>query len=393
MGLMRLERLRVPKQGHDVTAAQSDVRPKVCLLIGTLGLGGAEKQLVLLARGLHRRGVPTHVVTLFRTGPRENMLREAGVPVTNLGVGKLSLTPYGVARAVSAVYRLAHLLRKERPDVLHAFLFVAYVLAPVAQLFARIPVLVAGRRSLGDYKDGHRLAMLIERIATTRTRLLIANADAVARDTLSREKVSSEKVTVVYNGLPRSAFDSVEPAEIPEPVGPILVCVANLKVYKGHRILLEAMAALRQRGNPVTAILIGDGPERTALASQAASLDVDARFLGHRTDVGRYLASADVSVLPSHTEGMSNAVMEAMAAGLPIVATDVGGTAELISGRGILVPPCDCTALTDALARVLQDPRGSAQMGRRARQFAQAHLGEDVMVDRYLDIYRDLVSR
>ena len=195
-------------------------------------------------------------------------------------------------------------------------LFHSYVTAAPAARLARVQVLVAGRRSLGDFKRGRRVLLAFERIATSVTDLLVANAEAVAEDTIRNEKVRADKITTVYNGLPDSAFEPAAPAELVTEA-PIVLCVANLKIYKGHRFLLDAVAMLRDRDLPCTLALVGDGPERRALEDQAAQLKIDVRFLGTRTDVESLLARAYVVVLPSLHEGMSNAVMEAMAAGLP----------------------------------------------------------------------------
>src|SRR5262249_18774509 len=161
-------------------------------------------------------------------------------------------------------------------------------------------------------------------LATRVTDLLIANAEAVAEDTRRHEGVSPAKITTVYNGLPDSAFAPARPSTI-DTAAPVVLCVANLKADKGHRFLLDAVARLRDQGLYCTLVLVGDGPERRALDALAARLGVDARFLGTRTDIEPLLARAQVVALASLHEGMSNAVMEAMAAGRPVVATDVGG--------------------------------------------------------------------
>jgi glycosyltransferase involved in cell wall biosynthesis len=140
-------------------------------------------------------------------------------------------------------------------------------------------------------------------------------------------------------------------------------------------------------------LLIGDGPERTGLQRMADRLEIDARFLGARTDVSRFLARADVVVLPSLSEGSSNAVMEAMAAGRAVVATSVGGTPELLEGRGVLVPPADPAALAEGIHQLLSDPDAAADLARTAREWAMVNLTADVMVDRYVALYRQLLAR
>lgn len=364
-------------------------------MIGQLGLGGTEKQLVLLATGLRAHGVHTTVLVMFHGGPREAALRAAGVPVVHLGFRRRE-PGRRWARLLfantAAFVRLVRRLRWIRPDVLHAFLFHSYVIAAPAARLARVPVLVAGRRSLGTFKEGRRLHLAIERVATRWTDLLVANALAVAEDTRRQEAVPADKITVVYNGLPDAAFEPAQPAPLDSAL-PVVLCVANLKQDKGHRYLIEAVALLGARGRPCTLALAGAGRERAALERQAARLGIDVRFLGARADVDQLLARADVVALPSLHEGMSNAVMEAMAAGRPVVATEVGGTGELLRGRGVLVPPADPRAMADGLDRVLADNGFAERLARRARVWSRAHVHVDTMVDEHVRIYRELLER
>jgi glycosyltransferase involved in cell wall biosynthesis len=363
---------------------------KVRLMIGQLGLGGTEQQVVLLASGLHASGIDTSVLVMFYGGPREAALQQAGVPVIHLGFRQIKALR-DVSRNVAAFVRLVRLLRRDKPDVLHAFLFHSYLTAAPAALIARVPVLVAGRRSLGFFKVGRSFALAAERLATRFTDLLIANARAVADDTCAQEGVPEQKIKVVYNALPDAAFAEHIPASIRTP-HPVLLCVANLKFYKGHRYLLQALGQLQEQGRPCTLLLVGDGEERQALESQAAGLGIDVRFLGASQNTGPLLACADVVVLPSLSEGMSNAVMEAMAAARPIVATHVGGTPELLCGRGILVPPSDSLALSAAIEQLLADPDHAAVLGERAQAWCRAHLRMDQMIDKHIRIYSDLLE-
>ena len=384
---------------------------RVCLLIGQLGLGGTEKQVTLLASGLARRGIETSVLVMFTGGPHEETLRAAGIPVVHLRCPqlrrRLSPLPHDatllcravrgvrfilrgigfVYMAMIAIVRLLIRLRRERPDVVHAFLLHSYLTAAPAARLARVPVLVAGRRSLGDRHHDSPLVLALIRAANRLTDLIIANAHAVACDTRQVEGRSVPPVRTVYNGIADTAFESAPPAAL-DIEGPVILCVANLIWYKGHRHLLEACALLRDRGVAGTLVLAGDGPERGRLEQLADELAVDVRFLGRRTDIAALLASADVCVLPSLTEGQSNAVMEAMAAGKAVVATNVGGTGELLrDGRGILVPPADAQALARALSRVLQDPELAARLGAQSREWARVHLRVDAMVQRHIELY------
>jgi glycosyltransferase involved in cell wall biosynthesis len=359
-------------------------RLSVVLLIGQLGLGGTEKQVALLAAGLRERGADVAVWVMFGRGPRESELAAAGVPVVELGFGRLTELRR-VPRNIVAFLRTVVLLLRRRPDVLHAFLIASYLVAAPAARLARVPILVAGRRSLGDFKEGHRVVLAVERLANRWTDHIIANAEAVALDALRQERLPAGKVTVVHNGLPDRAFEVAGGA----PARSVL-CVANLKAYKGHEHLLAALSLLPE---PPALVLVGEGPQRPALEAQAARLGLAVTFAGARTDPETFLAAAGVFVLPSLEEGMSNAVMEAMAAGLPVIGTAVGGTPELLrGGRGVLVPPADPEALATALERVLADPAEAARLGAAARAWAVERLTAAAMVDRHVEIYHRLLG-
>lgn len=367
--------------------------PKVVLMIGQLGPGGTENQVTLLARGLRERGVQVGVWVLYggTSHSQAGALRRDGVCVVDVGLRRdrdLRDAPPNAVRLARMVVQL----RRERPDVVHAFLFRAYVLAAPAARMARVPVVVAGRRSLGGFKDGHLLAQAAERLATRGTDLLIANSAAVAADTRRRERVSEHKLTVVPNGLPDLAFDQVPPADVVTRQ-PTVACVANLVAHKGHRFLLDAMRLLADAGRPCTLLLAGDGPERRALEGQAARLGIDVRFLGLCDDARPVLARAHVVVHPSLTEGMSNAVMEAMAQARPIVATDVGGTPELLRGRGLLVPAADPAALAAGTERLLADRALASRLGAAAQHWCRENLSAATMVDRHVRIYAELMKR
>ncbi|GAA0432393.1 glycosyl transferase family 1 [Acrocarpospora corrugata] len=368
-----------------MTRAPARVR-RVCLLIDQLGRGGTEKQLVLLATGLRDDGVDVTVLVLFEGGPRERELRDAGVRVVRLGLRRLAAAPWAAAANAWAMARLVTQLRREAPDVLHCFLTRGYLLGVPAGRLAGVPVVVSGRRSVAA--PGGRVLAAAVRGANRMTDLVVANAYAVANRAVQLESLSLGKLAVVYNGLPARAFDAVPPLEVAAP-GPVLACVANLRPEKGHRDLL---AAVSRTGG--TVVLAGEGPERHALAREAERLRVDARFLGAVADVRPLLARADAVVLPSLVEGLSNAVMEAMAAGRPVIATAVGGTPELLGGsprRGLLVPPKSPEALAQAINEVLGGEHPG--LGETARTWALSTLGTDQLVSEHIRLYGEQLER
>ncbi|GAA0374339.1 glycosyltransferase [Microbispora corallina] len=369
---------------------QANLR-RVALLIGQLGLGGAERQVTLLAQELHRRGVGVSVLLLVRGGPHEAALRAAGIPVHHLGFIGWRSGPLAPVRNVRAFARMVRLLRRIKPDVLHAFLMESYLLGAPAARLAGVPVVVSGRRRLSDFNRQRKRVFALGTMATHLADQVVANAVAVARDARTVERIPAHKISVIYNGLSRSAFDPVDPERVDTRL-PVVLCVANFRPPKGHRHLIEAAAILAREGRPCTFALVGDGTEQEDLESRTRALGVDVRFLGAYTDVRPLLAGADVVVLPSTSEGLSNAIMEAMAAARPIVATAVGGNSELLEDRGVLVPPADPLALSKGILRVLDDQEFAQRIATAARAWARKNLDLDTMVDEHVALYHRLLK-
>ncbi|MEV4106457.1 glycosyltransferase [Nonomuraea sp. NPDC049695] len=369
-------------------------RRRIALLIGQMGFGGTETQVSLLARELHSRGFAVDVLLLSKGGVHEPILRAAGIGVHHLGFSRRPSGRAAVIKNLAAFARLVSLLRRLRPDVLHAFLLESYLLGAPAARLARVPVMIAGRRGLTDLRHVRR---------TPRWRLMlggalrpiidhvVANAVAVAEDARTVIGFPSHKLSVIYNGLPDSAFDTVAPEAIDTEL-PVVVCLARMRSVKGQSFLLDAGVLLAAQGTPCTLVLVGDGPEEDRLKEHASGLDVDVRFVGPAKDPRGWLTRADVVVLPSISEGLSNAVMEAMAQGRPIVATAVGGTPELLEDRGVLVPPADPAALCQGVTRLLQDPELAAHLGAAARSWALKHLDVTTMAEEHVRLYHRLVA-
>jgi glycosyltransferase involved in cell wall biosynthesis len=362
----------------------------VVLVVAQLHRGGTERQVALLAGGLSEAGHRVVVATLFDDGAHAAWLRERGIDVRGPLAGP---GPLGVLRAV---VRLVALLRSVRPDVVHAFLLAGCAVAAPAALLARVPARVAGRRSLGDWKAGRPVAAVLERLTNPGFHAFVANAEAVAQDALRRERLPAARVHVIRNALEPAVFEPVDgPADRPQDQvpSPVVLCVANLIDYKGHRYLLKAHARLREQGLEVGLLLAGAGPEQEALAAQARQAQLAVQLLGARSDVDALLSVVDLVVLPSLHEGMSNALMEAMARGRAVVATDVGGNREVLGDAGVLCPPADPPRLAEAMSRVLRDPQLRADLESKARERAARLFGLDRMVSQHVALYTELARR
>ena len=312
----------------------------ILFMIGTLDVGGTETQLVELVTRLDRKRFEPTVCCLSSGGPLAGRLTAAGIPVHLLHFDgfRTSRFPFvNVAGGWRVLTGLWRLMRRMRPAILHVMLFWAYILGTPAGRAAGVPIIVASRRSLGLFKADKPVYLFMERIVDRMTDLFIANSEAVRADTIAREPVAPEDILVIRNGLDLSRFDVERDPRLGASVGvtgsPVAIVVSNLIHYKGHEYFLRAWQQVLRQFPSAQAMVVGDGVLRADLERLVDELQIrgSVRFLGSRSDVPALLALADLYVHPSLQEGYSNAVLEAMAAGKPVVATTVGGNVEAIS--------------------------------------------------------------
>lgn len=375
-------------------------RLRICFVIGTLERGGAEGQLVQLATGLNRSRFEPSVCCLTHNGPHRHALEAAGIPVEILGLRRSKWLGLPIALP-SRMLRLIRIIRKRQPDIVHGFLFGAYVLGAVAGRVNRVPLIVASRRSLGLFKASRPLWLLIERFVNRGTDHLIANSRAVRLDVVRQEGLAPSKVTVIYNGVEFTSWNEPRSQALVRAIGvadrrPIIAVVANFIAYKGHEFLFDALPAIAAEFPQLAVLLVGDGPLRQQFEVQvrANGLDAFARFLGARSDVPAILALVDLVVHPSTQEGFSNAILEAMAAGKPVVAAAVGGNEEAIVDRktGLLVRNRDAAALATASLWLLRHPEEARAMGMAGRTRVQQLFTVERMVREYESLYEQLVT-
>ena len=249
---------------------------------------------------------------------------------------------------------------------------------------------IGNRREINPDKTPLEIAM--QRAAYGFAHRIVANSRAAATR-LMRERVPAGKIAIVPNGLDLARFAAHPVAGRPRRV----VVVANLRPEKGHDVLIEAAVPVLRRFPDARFEIVGAGPERPKLVARADARRVAHAFsfLGHCEDVAARLAAADIFVLPSRSEAFPNAVLEAMAAGLPIVASGVGGVGELIEEgqTGMLVPPDDPGSLADRLSALMAEPTLGARLGTAARAHAQAHYSFDRMVGAFEGIYLSELAR
>lgn len=378
-----------------------DSRVRVLLIIGSLAIGGAEKQLVEIALGLDRTRFEPAVCSLSGPGPLSDPLSAAGIPVFSVGIE--AIADVGPLRAWAALpkrlWQFLRVVSRFRPHVIQGMLFHAYVLGALAGWLTRCPVVIGSRRSLSIFKQGKPHFTLADRLVRPLTDCVVANSEAVRLDTMATEGLAPDEVLVVHNGIDASRYAGPRDATVRASLGgdgPLAVVLANLIHYKGHMFLVDAWAEVCRHYPDATVVCVGEGPMRGACEARVAALGLTGhvRFVGTRHDVPAILSACDLLVHPSLQEGFSNALLEGMAAGLPVVATTVGGNPEaVIDGvTGHLVPPSDSRALAEAVMHILGLPDRGRAFGRAGRERVLEEYQLDTMVRRYEALYADLLA-
>ncbi len=353
-------------------------------------IGGTEVQVLELLRGLPP-SYQLQVSVLQEAGPLVGELRKLGFTPEEFPLhGSLSRP-----NTVWQLVRLAHWLKQNRIELVHVHDFYATMLAVPAVKLAGAKVIV-GRLDLAHWHGLAQRAMLTQ--LTRMADHVVANAGAIRRLLVEEEGIPESRVSVIHNGLDLPRFDARIRQGLQGPVpdtggAPVVVHVANMNhVVKRQEDLLQALAVLRRDGLKLHAFLVGDGPRRPELERKAAELGVTelAHFLGHRADVPALCARANLGVLCSTAEGMSNAVMEGMAAGLPMVVTAVGGNTDLIVDgvRGRVVQPQRPAELAQAFRWLLEHPERAKDLGAAARGFVRRELSLERMVQRHDALYQ-----
>jgi glycosyltransferase involved in cell wall biosynthesis len=378
------------------------------LMVNTFETGGSERQFTVLAQNLVPPQFETRVGCISRQGPLAHHFPNA--PEFPLGG---SLFKW---RSLRTRLNLARHLRRHRVEVAHAFDFYTNLtLIPAAKL-AGVPVVIGSHRQLGDLMTAAQFRA--QTIAFRWCDAVVCNSQAAA-DRLVAAGLSAGKIAIIGNALAAEAFAGVA-AVLPKRAGVTRIgMVARMNHrYKNQSGFLRIAARIHSQMPDVEFVMAGDGPLRAELEREAASLGLGASaiFLGDRQDMSAVLASLDIAVNTSDSESLSNVVLEAMAAGLPTVAYDVGGNAELIgkkigttvgtttgnaineasnneNERGTLVAAGDENGFAEAVQNLLSDPALRERMGSNARQFARDQFSLDRVRRRYIELYSELLRK
>lgn len=369
-----------------MTSDSAGRAPSALFLISNLGLGGAERQLVYLAVGLRKRGWEATIASLSPLvhPDFETLLDETGVSLVVLQ-DSMSATLAAMGRALGAAIPL---VRRRRPTAIVGFMPHGALLARLLGRAMRVPHIVTSLRSTRSTRRWHDRALAATRSLDHR---VVANSSAAAKAQIAAGVVDEQKCRVIYNGfLPDETGRSGD--ERGARTAFTWLNVAVFRTEKGHENLLKA-AQIAARERPFRLLLAGEGPRLDDMKALAAELGLGDRveFLGKRTDVAALLHESDAFVLPSMYEGLPNALTEALAASLPAVATDAGGTPEVLrhGEMGYLVPPEDPEKLAAAMIRMMDlNPEERRATGERGR----AHILRTFAMERMVEQWESVLA-
>lgn len=382
-------------------------RIRLLKVVTNFSSGGTEGQVHKLSQALDHNLVDLQFACLKEFGPFLDDLKAAGIPVQEFPIGT-----FYQARTYSMIWRLAMFMRRERIQICHSYNFYSNLVAVPAARLAGVPVVLTSIRDRGVYLTP--MQKRVQRWTCKFADRILVNANAI-QSWLCDQGVPAHKIDVLKNGIDMRPFEAAKTASgirrelgIPRDAR-LVIMLARLNPQKGIDELLNAAQLIRKRHPDVHFLIVGeklqfrngeifrdsDYHEHLHELSERLGVSGYVWFTGHRSDVAALLSQSSLSVLPSHSEGLSNSLIESMAAGLPLVATDVGGNPELIRHgvNGLLVPVRDVAALTAAINAILDDPALATRYGEASLRFCHEQFSMSKMVAATQDIYLRELAR
>jgi glycosyltransferase involved in cell wall biosynthesis len=381
----------------------SDAPIRIAYLNGSLDIGGSERQMVELARRLPRDRFNPEFVLLTGRGPLADLAESGGVPVHVLNWARAG-EPWRRVRRVGDVARYVSAIRRGHFDIVDAWLFHAYALAAATRSLTGVRAVIAGRRCLSDFKAGdHPINRVLDEIARRRVDAIVANSQGVLQDAMAHEGIAPERICVIRNGagLPTPLTDEMRDAirgrwgAGPDDV--VIGCIANYKPKKGLDAVVAAASLVVAAVPQSIFVLIGEGPLRPDLQRQIddAGLTNQIRLHGMEPDARQIVGGFDIALQASLSEGLPNAILEAASAGVPVVATNVGGTAEIVTdgSTGRLVELGDNQAMAEAIIWLAASRDRRERFGAAGRALVADRFGMDRFVAETVALYEQVLAR
>ncbi|MBA7597476.1 D-inositol 3-phosphate glycosyltransferase [subsurface metagenome] len=368
-------------------------------VIATLAIGGTPRQLLLLARYLDKTKYNLTLCCLTKGGPLLAEAQRLGIKVVILGKK--------FRHDLSVIPKLIRVIKREKIDLIHTYMFTSNTFGRLAAILARVPIIISSERNIEDWKGKFRL--YVDKVLMRFTDKMLVNSFAVKDFLVQMAGIKSYKIAVIYNGLDLDRFhQKINVLQERRNLGldsqvSVVGTVARICHYKGLHFLIRSIPQILDVFPQVKFLIVGNAnlkPERIykrKLKRLISGLGVSSSviFTGFRRDIPRVMATFDLFALPSLREGFSNVLLEAMAMGKPVVATNVGGNPETITDgqTGILVPPKDPIALSEAIISLLKDRSRAIEMGKKGRRRVKENFGRERMVQETEKIYDHLIEK
>jgi glycosyltransferase involved in cell wall biosynthesis len=371
---------------------------KIAVMIDNLDLrlGGTENQVIKLLRGLDRDAFEVELISFNANAWLES---NGGSLLCSSRI--FAINRFKQAATYANLFRLTRYLRSSRTEIVHTFFPVANIVGVLAARMAGIRSVISSRRDCGVWMNPRYLAAT--RFANRFVMKIIANSQEVKEFTVDKEKADQERVEVIYNGIEKEYFEKPVPdhalrerLKIP-PGNRVIGLVANFSPVKHHFAFVKGACQILKRRPDVSFLLIGDGPLRAEIEAMADAAGVGAHFIftGVQKEVLPYLSIMDAGVNCSEHEGLSNAIIEYMAAEVPCVVTAAGGNRELIvhGETGYTFPVDDYAAMASFLLKILEDAEASKKLVAMAKEKARREMSLDAMIAKHEAYYHQLAGR
>lgn len=376
------------------------MRTRILFLLGQLNLAGEQKRAVSIAKHLDPSRFEAQIVCLHGGGALQPEVEAAGIDLTLLAFDH----DLKNVRNLSQLVALTKLIRERSPSIVHAVSYTSTIWGTIASRLASVPLLITSRNCLYDAKPKGAIARLLERTLGSLSHVVVTISEAVENDTIQLEGVPADKVRRVLNGVelgPGSDLEDVEGFRESlglRPDDSVVVTVANCHKYKRHDTIIKAAHSVLDRRPNTKFLMVGQGSDELPGLKQLADdlgISDSIHWAGIRTDIANILSISDIGLLCSETEALGNSVLEYMDAGLPVVATRIGGIPEVVvhGETGWLISVGDHEKLAQHLVDLLDDPEMAQRMGAAGRHRIRTTFSRDEMIRGYTRLYETELER
>lgn len=366
---------------------------KICYIIGQLIKHGAEGQLCELVKGIDREKFCPIVISLSQGGYWISEIQRLNIQVIEIRRRK--------HKEFTRLFKLIKILKTIKPDIVHTYLVSANSYGRVASILTRVPIIIASERSLPEIgKDKNMFQICIDKLLALFSHGIICNSKKASDTLIKKYFYDAKKVFIIHNGIGVNGFLKKINLNREKLLGQkVVVTIGTLYHVKNHRLFLDmTRTILDMSGNKsMKFLIVGDGPLRGELEEYSKALGIEhcVIFTGERNDIPDILQNTDIFVMTSLYEGISNAIIEAMLSGLPVVATDVGGNSELVidGETGFLCPLNDAKILAKRIFSLINDEDEAKRMGENGRKKILNEFRVDMMVKKTENIYMKLLGQ